>query len=127
MATREQRLALRGMYRTCAYPGCSVRFADCEIHHAPDWHHGGRADLHSLLPLCDQHHHLVHEGGWLLSLQPDRTITIRRPDGTHHFTGSTVNTAPTAPTGSTNRNSDIIELTRARVRALGPPPRAPAA
>jgi hypothetical protein len=124
LATRDQRLALRAMYRTCAFPGCSVRFADCDIHHAVDWHHHGPTDLHNLAPLCDRHHHLVHEGGWRLTLHPDRTITIHRPDGTHYFTGSTVTVAPTGIGGET---AELIELARIRVHNLGPPHRAPAA
>ncbi len=52
------------MYRTCGHPGCTVRFADCEIHHVIDWDHHGPTNLANLLPLCTRHHHLVHEGGW---------------------------------------------------------------
>ena len=32
-------------------------------------------------PLCDRHHHFVHEGGWRLHLAPDRTLTVTLPDG----------------------------------------------
>jgi hypothetical protein len=39
-----------------------------------------------LLPVCSRHHHLVHEGGWRLCIAPDRTLSITRPDGTHHAT-----------------------------------------
>ena len=93
------------MYRTCGHPGCTVRFADCEIHHVIDWDHHGPTDLANLLPLCTRHHHLVHEGGWRLTLHPDRTITLHRPDGTLYFEGSTVDVAPTGlPTG----DADII-------------------
>ena len=124
LANRAQRRALRAMYRTCGYPGCTVRFADCEVHHVTDWDHHGPTDVANLLPLCSRHHHLVHEGDWTLRLHPDRTITVHRPDGTLHFEGSTVDVAPT---GLPNTGADIIELARQRVRALGPPARAPAA
>jgi hypothetical protein len=46
--------------------------------------------------MCERHHHHVHEGGWTLTLKPDRTITLRRPDGTLHHE------APTTTTGTTN-------------------------
>jgi len=95
VATREQRRALRAMYRTCASPDCSVRFENCQIHHVTAWELGGPTDLPNLLPLCSRHHHLVHEEHWILTLQPDRTITLRRPDGSVHFHGSTVDRAPT--------------------------------
>ncbi len=90
LATRAQRRALRAMYRTCAYPGCQVGFDACRIHHVHWWERHGPTALENLLPLCSVHHHLVHEGGWSLTLQPDRTITLHRPDGTLHFQGSTI-------------------------------------
>jgi Domain of unknown function (DUF222)/HNH endonuclease len=124
LASRAQRRALRAMYRSCGYPGCTVRFADCEIHHVIDWDHHGPTDLANLLPLCSRHHHLVHEGRWPLTLHPDRSITLTRPDGTVHFEGSTVDVAPT---GLPAVEAEIIELARTRARALGPPARAPAA
>jgi hypothetical protein len=124
LANRAQRRALRAMYRTCAHPGCTVRFADCEIHHVIDWDHHGPTDLANLLPLCTRHHHLVHEGRWHLTLHPDRSITLTRPDGTVHFEGSTIDVAPT---GLPAIEAGIIELARTRVRALGPPARTPAA
>jgi hypothetical protein len=80
-ATRAQRLALRAMYRTCAHPQCDVRFDDCRIHHVTFWFHGGGTDLVNLVPICERHHHLVHEGGWTLVLHADRRTTWRGPDG----------------------------------------------
>ena len=95
VATREQRRALRAMYRTCAHPGCTVGFDDCDIHHVNPWTPTGLTDLDNLLPLCSRHHHLVHEGGWTLTLRADRTTVWCRPDGTIHYDGSTVDVAPT--------------------------------
>ncbi|MFW2334482.1 DUF222 domain-containing protein [Ilumatobacter sp.] len=80
-ANRAQRRALRAMYRTCAFDGCDVGFDRCEIHHLIEWELGGLTDLADLLPLCSRHHHVVHEGGWGLTLATDRTLTITRPDG----------------------------------------------
>jgi hypothetical protein len=93
-ATSEQRSALRVMYRTCAHPDCGVGFDACDIHHVTPWHPVGLTDLDNLAPLCSIHHHQVHEGGWSLTLQPDRTIELRRPDGTVHASASTVDVAP---------------------------------
>ena len=123
MATPVQRAALRAMYATCAHPGCTVRFADCAIHHVTAWAHGGRTDMDQLLPLCDRHHHAVHDGGWQLRLFPDRTIELRHPDGSLAYEGSTVNVAPSGIADVI----DIVALARARARALDPPSRAPAA
>jgi hypothetical protein len=93
-ATHTQRSALRAMHRTCAHPGCAVAFDACDVHHVVPWHHGGRTDLDNLLPLCSRDHHLVHEGGWTLTLHPDRTVDLHRPDGQLHHAGSSVDVAP---------------------------------
>ena len=66
VATREQRRALRAMYRTCAHPGCTVGFDDCDIHHVDPWaarraHRPGQpapaVQPPPPPPAC-------HEGGW---------------------------------------------------------------
>ncbi|MEM7337426.1 MAG: HNH endonuclease signature motif containing protein [Actinomycetota bacterium] len=54
------------------------------IHHVWPWSRGGTTDLSNLVPLCRQHHHRVHEGGWRMELSPDRRLCIRRPDGACH-------------------------------------------
>ncbi len=89
VATRAQRRALAALHRTCAHPHCSAVFSRCQIHHVIPWEQGGRTDLDNLIPLCTEHHHLVHEGGWSLQLHDDRTITLTRPDGTRSFSGRT--------------------------------------
>jgi hypothetical protein len=96
LATEAQRHALRAMYTTCAYPGCTVPFDSTEIHHVVPFEHGGATNLANVLPLCliESHHHRVHEGGWTLTMTPDREITLTRPDGTLYFQGSTVDRAP---------------------------------
>ena len=88
-ANRAQRRALRAIHRTCAHPDCTVTFDACRIHHIIAWLRLGDTDIDNLLPLCESHHHLVHEGGWGLTMTPDRTATWTRPDGTHHHTGPT--------------------------------------
>jgi hypothetical protein len=80
-ANRRQRRALRAIYRCCAFAGCDVVFERCEIHHILPWELGGPTDLINMVPLCSRHHHVVHDGGWQLELDTDRTLTIRQPDG----------------------------------------------
>jgi len=79
LANRAQRRALRVLYRTCAL--CDTAVDHCQVHHVAWFRSGGRTDIDNLLPLCNRHHHLVHEGGWVVHLAPDRTLTVTRPGG----------------------------------------------
>ena len=95
LATADQRRALSVMYTSCGWPGCHVGFEHCRIHHVTHWPTiGGDTDLDNLIPACSEHHHLVHEGGWTLTMRPDRTITLVRPDGTTHYHGPSINRHP---------------------------------
>ena len=88
LATAEQRTAIEAMQATCSHPDCTVTTDDCRIHHLDPWQHGGQTDLADLAPLCETHHHLVHEGGWTLIMTANRIATWCRPDGEHYWTGS---------------------------------------
>ena len=79
LANRAQRRALRTLYRSCAL--CEVPFDHCEIHHVTWYSLGGLTDIDTLIPICNRHHHLVHEGGWQLHLAADRTLTVTQPGG----------------------------------------------
>lgn len=87
LANRAQRRALRALYRGCGVPGCDVSFDRCTIHHIVWWRHGGATDLHNLVPLCNRHHHLVHDRGWQLKLGPNRELTVTTPSGRVMTTG----------------------------------------
>ena len=80
LATRAQRMALRAMYPTCGMdPDCQVPFDDCQIHHVDLWKDGGRTDLDRMCPGCAKHHHLAHEGGWILTRNQDGTWHLAPP------------------------------------------------
>jgi predicted restriction endonuclease len=64
-----------------------VRYDYCKAHHVVWWRHGGLTDLSNLAPLCERHHHEVHDGGWVLQLAADRSLTVRLPDGQILTTG----------------------------------------
>lgn len=81
-ANRTQRRQLAAMYSTCAHPLCEVAFSNCRMHHIVWWTRGGKTVLANLLPLCEAHHHLVHEGGWNLEMDDHRIVTWSKPDGT---------------------------------------------
>ena len=81
VANRSQRRALRGLYATCAIPGCSVHYDRCRLHHVIWWRHGGRTDLDNLLPVCQHHHSRLHADEWHLTLGPNRELTVTTRDG----------------------------------------------
>ncbi len=102
---RAQRRALRAMHRTCAHPDCDVPFSHTKIHHVRWWTRDrGPTDIDNLLPLCERHHHLVHEGNWNLTMTPDRIATWIRPDGTTHHRGTTINRQPPSSRGGPRRD-----------------------
>ncbi|HSJ91792.1 MAG TPA: DUF222 domain-containing protein, partial [Ilumatobacter sp.] len=104
-ANRAQRRMLAAMYSTCAHPHCQIPFTACRIHHIVWWTNGGKTTLANTLPLCETHHHLVHEGGWHLSMDDQRRVTWTRPDGTTWLTDTGPNRPPPANRASTDRRS----------------------
>jgi hypothetical protein len=110
LATPAQRAALRAMHRTCIGPNCTVPFDACQIHHVIPWEHGGKTELANLAPLCSREHHLVHEGGWTLSITPERIATWTRPDGSIHDTGSTIDRAPNGVAPPARTDGPQLEL-----------------
>lgn len=94
LANRAQRRALRGLYATCAVPGCDVHCDRCKLHHVIWWRHGGRTDLENLLPVCVHHHGRIHNDGWNVELGADRELTITLPDGTTRCTGPPTRRGP---------------------------------
>lgn len=83
-ATDAQWAALRTLYTGCAWYGCDRPLSWCQAHHVIHWTppQNGPTDLANLVPLCSRHHHLAHEGGWQLVLEPDRALHLHQPDGT---------------------------------------------
>jgi hypothetical protein len=85
-ATRDQRLALRALYPSCPLDGATP-FSRCEIHHVNlAFEAGGDTELPNLVPVSDEWHHRIHDRGWTLTMDADRTLHLHRPDGTHHRT-----------------------------------------
>ncbi len=82
-ATDAQWAAMRTMYTGCAWYGCDRPLSWCQAHHVVYWTPplNGPTDLANLVPLCNRHHHLAHEGGWRLVLEPDRALHLHQPDG----------------------------------------------
>ena len=54
----------------------------------------GRTDIANMIPLCEKHHHLVHEGGWTLTDDPRPGHHL---DPTRRHRSPTTDHRPTAP------------------------------
>ena len=65
----------------CRFPGCR-HTRHLKAHHVWWWSHGGPTDLANLVLLCHQHHQLIHDGQFAMTLHPDRTLTVRDAEGT---------------------------------------------
>jgi hypothetical protein len=122
-ANRQQRRMLAAMYRTCAHPLCEVPFSNCRIHHVVWFTRGGRTVLANMVPLCEPHHHLVHEGGWNLTIDDRRRVTWQRPDGSVWMTDTGPDRTRTDTPSSCDRTSDQTDDARLRQpRRTVPPP-----
>jgi hypothetical protein len=82
----------------CRAPGCTARA--CQIHHIRHWAHGGSTCLANLISLCEQHHWLVHEGGWRIAVPRPGGWVFLGPDGQR------VSTTPPAACPSTPLQPD---------------------
>ncbi len=74
----------------CRFPGCE-RQRWIQNHHIQHWTEDGPTDKKNLTLLCWYHHHLVHEGGWHLSGDPDEWLDFISP------TGHTLTSLPPPP------------------------------
>jgi hypothetical protein len=62
--------------RTCRFPGCRRRAANCQVDHIEPWDDGGRTDAKNLQALCARHHQLKTHGGWRVSRDPQSGTTL---------------------------------------------------
>jgi len=48
--------------RGCTHPNCLEPGYRCEVHHSPDWAHGGHTDADKLFFACGPHHAMATRG-----------------------------------------------------------------
>lgn len=72
--------ALLARDRHCRFPGCE-RHRYTEGHHIEHWARGGQTKLENLVLLCAEHHRLLHEGGFGITLDADGEPEFLWPDG----------------------------------------------
>ncbi|HEX4754389.1 MAG TPA: DUF222 domain-containing protein, partial [Candidatus Dormibacteraeota bacterium] len=65
----------------CRFPGCDRPAEWTDGHHIEHWADLGETEVPNLVSLCRRHHHMVHERGWSIRLEPDGTVTVAEPRG----------------------------------------------
>ncbi|HEX4654368.1 MAG TPA: DUF222 domain-containing protein, partial [Mycobacteriales bacterium] len=78
-STAVRRAAWLEQHGRCGFPGCRRRPVDC--HHIIWWTHGGPSTLDNAAWLCAFHHWLIHERGWSMRREKDRSFTFTDPVG----------------------------------------------
>lgn len=53
----------------CVIPGCEIPAAWCEIHHVTPHARGGPTSTDNGAMMCWQHHHNLHNGQWLVTME----------------------------------------------------------
>jgi hypothetical protein len=81
----------------CRGPGCRVDPGHCEAHHLDEWiRDDGPTDLGNGALLCRGNcHRMVHEGGWVITGDPNGQLDFYDRDGRH--LGSSTPHEPPAP------------------------------
>jgi hypothetical protein len=79
-ASPAQRVALTVRDRGCVFPGCDRPSEWCDAHHL-DPHPRGPTAISNLALLCENHHHVVHEGGWTLEPTGEGGWLAQSPTG----------------------------------------------
>jgi hypothetical protein len=89
LANAALRAAVVARDGACIFPGCQRPPSWCECHHRRHWLNGGPTSLENLDLLCEHHHHVVHEGGWHLTVDHDthRTPWFHPPNGSTPLKG----------------------------------------
>ncbi|TCC01648.1 HNH endonuclease [Kribbella soli] len=72
--------------RTCQFPGCNQPAEFADVDHRVAFAEGGRTTTDNLHCLCRHHHRLKHEGGWVVTSDPDGTTTWASPTGRRYRT-----------------------------------------
>jgi hypothetical protein len=62
VATADQRLICYARDRGCTRPNCLESGYRCEVHHSPDWAHGGQTDADKLFFACGPDHAMASRG-----------------------------------------------------------------
>ncbi len=69
--------------RTCRAPGCRRPALRCDLDHQRPHSHGGPSHRGALCSLCEHHHYLRHEHGYIYHRIHIGTYLVQSPSGQH--------------------------------------------
>ncbi|WP_231910873.1 HNH endonuclease signature motif containing protein [Corynebacterium suranareeae] len=94
--TKEMRIYIKGLHRTCSVPGCCVAVENCQLDHIIPWGKGGPTTPWNIHPLCVFHH---------IQKTEERLKCYPLPDGTVLFLidGIPVVSIPDGPLSRSNK------------------------
>ena len=96
LATTDQRMICYARDGGCTRPNCMAPGYHCEVHHSPDWAHGGRTDADTLFFACGPDHSDATQGratttitntgrlAWTNGTTPPHTNRLHHPDELLH-------------------------------------------
>ena len=98
----------------CRFPGCR-HTRNLHAHHVRFWSEGGLTDLSNLVLLCSKHHRLLHNQGYVLRLDLDRTLHVLTPNGVeleHHprLPDASAEALPSAEPFTTDHRGERFDL-----------------
>ena len=111
-ATPAQRAALRSLYPGCAITGSP--WSQVEIHHVVYFRNCRETALSNLIPISKRWHHLIHDRGWRLEMDPDRTLRLYKPDQSLHRT-----IPPPLPLNQEHRGGMTVRLATDKPETAG--------
>ena len=77
------REAIQAIVPVCGWLGCNLRAQIANIDHLQPRSRGGPTDADNGKVMCDKHNIHKHTAGYTVERQPNGTIQIPRPNGTH--------------------------------------------
>lgn len=83
--TTHQKRQVEARNPTCAFPGCRLPAAACDLDHTVAYSDGGPTEVSNLAPLCRHDHRLKHQAGWKLQRTAPGTYRWTSPLG-HVYT-----------------------------------------
>ena len=72
------RAAVHARDQGCRFPGCRVPITQTDLHHVVGRAAGGHTTVDNLVAICRRHHTAITEARWILTMNSDGRVKVRR-------------------------------------------------